>query len=890
GGDAGSAAAAIAAIEGMNEPNFGDVYTNYEAGYQQALQWVNSGDPLTDADVDGTLVNQVLFISDGDPNRWNDPDMGQPGGPDVDGSGGSFNSTALNQVTGSDGSNEITELGAWADSVRAIGLAVSDDGIDNNNDQDDRLDTLDLTGNALNITSGDQLLAALPELLKVTAPIISTTIEEDDMTVDGDALTDPDSSTGINEDGSSNADEASGSTVSTDATNLANLFITDADEELTYSISSNLGSLPTLYSGGTALTYGVTGNTLTASAGAETIFTFTVDPDGSWTFDLDGQLDHVAGNGENFELRTGDGSEETSSIDLSSIIVATDADGDELTANTGAFVVNVQDDVPEIGTPQDSLMAIEEGNSLTASFDIIGSGADDPLSITLKLTEGAEVQSIGGATFSSNGEDLFWHDNGDGSWSAVTKDGGGNLDPTVKSFTVSVDETDGTYSVVQDGVLDGASSIQNIDFGSALKGGNTYEAIFSSGGQTTSVNGNITTYSGAVFVWARGSEDLSDPFGWDGNSDTWVNDTETVNYSNSGVGVDDAMIDGETDNGDRDSEILSIKFFSEVKVDLTGNSQESVRVDENDSTALQLTAVTLVLDHLGASETGYYTLWHNGEQVSQEYSITGLDSGTGSSADTKDDLLHIDSSQLNAGETVFDEVRLESGSRGSNAYRIEGAQVEVFVEGTDQTILIPVEIEDADGDVIETDFSVTFDGQGSLEAESADAADGDTSTSGMVIAGSSDGDEITGTDYNDTIDGNGGDDTIDGGAGDDMIEGGTGNDLLVGNVGDDVIYGDEGNDELSGGAGEDQLVGGEGEDSLEGGEDDDTLVGDDVDFSTPADPVIVEDDAPDTIDGGAGNDTAGDQPENAPANDDTIVDATPTTDIDTLVPPPDDEV
>jgi len=888
GGDINSANAAIAAINGMVQPSSGDVYTNYEAGYQQALQWVTNGDPLTNADVDGTIVNQVLFFSDGDPNRWNDPDLGEAGGPIVQGTN---STTALQQVTGVDGTNEIAQLGAWADSVRAIGINVSDDGIDNNNDQDDRLDTLDLTGNALNITSGDQLLAVLPELLKVPAPIISATVEEDDLNVDGDALTDPDSSTGINEDGSSNADEVFGSTVSTDATNLSNLFISGADELLTYGLSSNLGALPTLYSGGTPLTYQVVGNTLTASAGVDTIFTFTVNSDGSWSFDLDGQLDHVAGDGENFELRTGDGTEETSGIDLSSVITATDADGDEAIANTGAFVINVQDDVPDVGTPQDSLLAIEEGNSLSASLDILGSGADSPLSINLKLTEGAEVKSIGGTHLTSEGDNLYWHDNGDGSWSAVTKDGSGNLDPSARSFTLSVDETAGTYSVVQDGVLDGASSVKTIDFNSALSGGNTYEAVFGSGGTSATV-GEITTYTNGVFVWTKASQDLSDPFGWNGSNDTWVNDTTTVNYSASGVGVGTgAMIDGTgTSGATRDSEILSIKFFSDIEVDNSGTNKGSVRVNESNSTALDLTAVTLVLDHLGAAETSFYTLWNDGVQVSQEYQISGLDSGTGSSADSKDDLLNIDSSQLNVGETVFDEIRLESGSGGSNAYRIESAQISIFQEGADETILIPVEIEDADGDVIETDFSVTFDGQGDLDAASADAADGDISTSGMVISGSSGNDTIIGTDYDDTIDGGAGNDTIDGGAGNDTIEGGTGNDYLVGNIGDDDIFGDEGDDTLLGGAGEDQLIGGTGEDTLDGGEGDDVLVGDDVDFSDPDNPIIVEDGEPDVITGGTGIDIAGDQPAADPINDDTISAETTVLDIDTLVPPPDDIV
>ena len=74
-------------------------------------------------------------------------------------------------------------------------------------------------------------------------------------------------------------------------------------------------------------------STLTATAGGRTVFTLVVNADGSWTFDLDDQLDHVddGANDENVALqlvcerRVG-----VTAIDFSSIVVATDADGDEI--------------------------------------------------------------------------------------------------------------------------------------------------------------------------------------------------------------------------------------------------------------------------------------------------------------------------------------------------------------------------------------------------------------------------------------------------------------------------------------------------------------------------------------------------------------------------------
>ncbi len=429
------------------------------------------------------------------------------------------------------------------------------------------------------------------------------------------SLSDGDLSDGNNEDGSVDADEASSSTFGS----VTSLFSVGADEPAAdYGISDDqalLDELTTLYSKGEEVTYSSDGTTLTASAGGREVFTFTVNNDGSWNFDLNDQLDHVddGANDENQALVT-DG-EAVDSIDFSSILTVTDADGDTVTgAAAGSFLISFVDDIPIIGTPQDSILGLEEGNQLTASLDIIGIGADEPpASLTITLTEGAPVLTTaesGGQQMTNDGDPLFWHENPDGSWSAVTESSPGVLDPDAKSFTVSLDAATGTYTVVQNDGLDGGATTTVIDFSEALNGGNTYEAVFGSGGTSNTV-GDITTHAGGVFIWARGSADNTDAFGWDGTSDTWTDDTATVNYGNQGVGVDTGSTIAGTGGdvgADREPEILSFKFFSTIVVDESGNSQEAVRVDESQSTALDLTAVTLGLDHLGTTETAYYTL------------------------------------------------------------------------------------------------------------------------------------------------------------------------------------------------------------------------------------------------------------------------------------------
>src|SRR5205814_702169 len=99
-----------------------------------------------------------------------------------------------------------------------------------------------------------------------------------------------------------------------------------------------------LTSQGNALSYDISGNTLTAfidtgtpglDAGDSQIFTLSIGADGSYSFNLLGQLDHPAGNGEN-DLN----------IDLSSIIKVTDFDGDSINLDANSFLITVHDDIP----------------------------------------------------------------------------------------------------------------------------------------------------------------------------------------------------------------------------------------------------------------------------------------------------------------------------------------------------------------------------------------------------------------------------------------------------------------------------------------------------------------------------------------------------------------
>ncbi len=101
------------------------------------------------------------------------------------------------------------------------------------------------------------------------------------------------------------------------------------------------------------------GHTLTVSDGSNTVFTLTVNGDGSWVFNLLEPLDHVPGGGENAQ-----------NVDLSGFVEALDFDQDPVGLSTGtvssasAFNVTVVDDVP---VTQGNL--VQNGDFTAGNFD-----------------------------------------------------------------------------------------------------------------------------------------------------------------------------------------------------------------------------------------------------------------------------------------------------------------------------------------------------------------------------------------------------------------------------------------------------------------------------------------------------------------------------------------
>ncbi len=149
-------------------------FTNYEAGLQRALDWIGGNNTLPD---NGNLINQLIFISDGDPNRALEETNGANDFSLVE----SRSATeAMNEVLGidpsggnnGDNSNEVAFIEQNFGPIEAIGIDVSGSNLD-------RLSLID-SDIASNVVSGDELLSLLSSLLFDLSPLIILSDTGDD--------------------------------------------------------------------------------------------------------------------------------------------------------------------------------------------------------------------------------------------------------------------------------------------------------------------------------------------------------------------------------------------------------------------------------------------------------------------------------------------------------------------------------------------------------------------------------------------------------------------------------------------------------------------------------------------------------------------------------------
>ncbi|MDD9901095.1 MAG: type I secretion C-terminal target domain-containing protein, partial [Alphaproteobacteria bacterium] len=168
-------------------------------------------------------------------------------------------------------------------------------------------------------------------------------------------------------------------------------YFSDTPGAITPTGSASFGASGSLAAGALTsndvpVTVTLSGNTYTGSANGSTIFTLTVQPDGQYTFELQGVLDHQ------------DGSDPNDTITLQFGVTATDADGDTA---TGTIMVDVRDDAPIANNDMntfDAGLGTADGNVVTGVNG--GPGAADDLSqdVVNNVTQVSYTDAAGNTT------------------------------------------------------------------------------------------------------------------------------------------------------------------------------------------------------------------------------------------------------------------------------------------------------------------------------------------------------------------------------------------------------------------------------------------------------------------------------------------------------------
>ena len=268
---------------------------------------------------------------------------------------------------------------------------------------------------------GDTSQIVLPVTIVDDKPTITDvdaiTVDEDDLATIGSDQTDP-----ISIDGNFTTTQGS-------------------DRVVGYQLDASATPVDGLTSQGVAVTLTETANgdgsfTYQATAGTESVFTLTVNTDGSYNFTLEGPIDHAVDSDE---------------LTLNFPIIATDFDGDTTNATIPVTIVDdkpVITDVDAITVDEDDLASIGSDQSNPISIDgsfTTTQGSDRVVSYQLDTS----ATPVDGLTSQGVAVTLTETANADGSFTYEATAGGNPV------FTLTVD-TDGTYNFTLEGPIDHA--------------------------------------------------------------------------------------------------------------------------------------------------------------------------------------------------------------------------------------------------------------------------------------------------------------------------------------------------------------------------------------------------------------------------------------------------
>ncbi|CAN7486531.1 T1SS-143 repeat domain-containing protein [Neorhizobium sp. LjRoot104] len=573
-----------------------------------------------------------------------------------------------------------------------------------------------------------------------------------------------------------------------------------ANRSVTFNAALN-GADSGLTHDGTAIMYTLSpdGTVLTATAGATTVFTVSLSDsgDGSYTFILNDNIDHLGANGSSATLNFG--------------FTAKDSDGDTA---PGSFAVTIVDDAPEADTP--SRRTLEEDNGSPAvsnvslgidwKSDDSNSGSANRSVAFANATPAANITNAAGQpiTLTSNGQTLSY------ALLAGVLVAYVNGDPAIAAnrvFEVSLsDNGSGSYTFTLHQPLDHGAPISNDDAYLDLRF--LYTATDSDGDGD---NASFTVRVDAAGNVTNNGNDIS----YDD-----LNSGVFVNLGDSSVTVNGQTVAGDTatDLAGVTDKVLGIDRMNGIG-NVTGGDGNDILVGSNQANTIR-------------GGDGNDTIIGNGGDDTLEggagndlfiYKVGDgndrVNGGTETSATSPNyDVLRVEG---DAQARTFN-IGIASGGPSINAGAGNAADIAVSYNGPSSAAIRADEIEGID--IVAGSGAITVNVgslAGSAVLPNTIHVTGSNSTTGDVVDASG----ITSANPVSVVfDGNEGNDSFIGGAGKDTARGGEGNDTLTGGLGADIIEGGAGNDVINLGA--DQTVGGLATtlDSIDGGADYDKIV------------------------------------------------------------------
>lgn len=217
----------------------------------------------------------------------------------------------------------------------------------------------------------------VPEL--VPCDPIELVVDEDDIRTELSLGTSPnDGNADGSYTGNPNVNQPGPANVSGSLQGPGGVVISGADEPLTFSFTSNAKSYFTnlgLTSKGEDLSYYIQDGVLYGYVNKQfegpfgpqdrIVFKFTLEGDGDFKFELFDQLDHDAGNGQNYDLEVE--GPDFKWLEFGDVIKATDYDGDSVVLKD-MLKIKVRDDVPEVAPCDPIVFTVDEDDIKTVNF------------------------------------------------------------------------------------------------------------------------------------------------------------------------------------------------------------------------------------------------------------------------------------------------------------------------------------------------------------------------------------------------------------------------------------------------------------------------------------------------------------------------------------------